>query len=107
MAAGVLLLLSLTQAATAQTAVTAASSTQDAQTPSASALDGELFYQLLLGELDAEGVQLIWVESPPPGVEWDGVRDRLTRAGLTPDWKKAAPRRWPISNRSANRSTPP
>jgi L-threonylcarbamoyladenylate synthase len=31
-------------------------------------------------ELDAEGVQLIWVEEPPPGPDWDGVRDRLQRA---------------------------
>ena len=31
-------------------------------------------------ELDAEDVQLIWVEEPPPGPEWDGVRDRLQRA---------------------------
>jgi L-threonylcarbamoyladenylate synthase len=34
----------------------------------------------VLRELDAEGVQLIWVEDPPPGADWDGVRDRLTRA---------------------------
>ena len=34
----------------------------------------------VLRELDAEGVQLIWVEEPPPESEWDGVRDRLTRA---------------------------
>ena len=34
----------------------------------------------VLRELDAEGVQLIWVEEPPPGPEWDGVRDRLVRA---------------------------
>jgi L-threonylcarbamoyladenylate synthase len=34
----------------------------------------------VLRELDAEGVQLIWVEEPPPEPEWDGVRDRLTRA---------------------------
>jgi L-threonylcarbamoyladenylate synthase len=34
----------------------------------------------VLRELDAEHVQLIWVEDPPPGAEWDGVRDRLTRA---------------------------
>ena len=34
----------------------------------------------VLRELDAEGVQLIWVEDPPPGPEWDGVRDRLLRA---------------------------
>jgi len=25
-------------------------------------------------------VHLIWVEEPPPGPEWDGVRDRLDRA---------------------------
>ena len=31
-------------------------------------------------EFDAEGAQLIWVEEPPPGPEWDGVRDRLQRA---------------------------
>ncbi|MES3013597.1 MAG: L-threonylcarbamoyladenylate synthase [Pseudomonadota bacterium] len=34
----------------------------------------------VLRELDAEGVQLIWVEEPPPQPEWDGVRDRLARA---------------------------
>ena len=34
----------------------------------------------VLRELDAEGIQLIWVEEPPPQPEWDGVRDRLTRA---------------------------
>ena len=34
----------------------------------------------VLRELDAEGVQLIWVEEPPPHPEWDGVRDRLMRA---------------------------
>jgi L-threonylcarbamoyladenylate synthase len=33
-----------------------------------------------LRELDALGVQLIWVEEPPEGAEWDGVRDRLRRA---------------------------
>lgn len=33
-----------------------------------------------LRELDAAGVSLIWVEQPPPGPEWDGVRDRLQRA---------------------------
>ncbi|MEO8805087.1 MAG: Sua5 family C-terminal domain-containing protein, partial [Burkholderiaceae bacterium] len=38
----------------------------------------ELF--AVVRELDAEGVQLIWVEEPPPGPEWDGVRDRLRRA---------------------------
>ena len=29
---------------------------------------------------DDAGVQLIWVETPPPGAEWAGVRDRLQRA---------------------------
>ncbi|MEX1168230.1 MAG: L-threonylcarbamoyladenylate synthase [Hydrogenophaga sp.] len=38
----------------------------------------ELF--AVLRELDATGVRLIWVETPPEGVEWDGVRDRLQRA---------------------------
>lgn len=38
----------------------------------------ELF--AVLRELDAQGVSLIWVESPPPSPEWDGVRDRLVRA---------------------------
>jgi L-threonylcarbamoyladenylate synthase len=33
-----------------------------------------------LRELDAEGLDLIWVEQPPPSPAWDGVRDRLTRA---------------------------
>ena len=33
--------------------------------------------------LDREGVHLIWVEEPPPGPEWDGVRDRLDRAAAT------------------------
>ena len=33
-----------------------------------------------LRELDADGVRLIWVESPPDAPDWDGVRDRLQRA---------------------------
>jgi L-threonylcarbamoyladenylate synthase len=33
-----------------------------------------------LRELDAFGVQLIWVEQPPDDLAWDGVRDRLQRA---------------------------
>jgi L-threonylcarbamoyladenylate synthase len=33
-----------------------------------------------LRELDAEGVDLIWVEEPPSLQAWDGVRDRLVRA---------------------------
>jgi len=38
----------------------------------------ELFSKLR--EMDASGVKLIWVETPPPALEWDGVRDRLQRA---------------------------
>jgi L-threonylcarbamoyladenylate synthase len=34
----------------------------------------------VLRELDAAGVRAIWVERPPAGAEWDGVRDRLQRA---------------------------
>ena len=34
----------------------------------------------VLREFDASGVRLIWVETPPPTPEWDGVRDRLQRA---------------------------
>ena len=37
----------------------------------------------VLRELDSEGVHLIWVEEPPPGPEWDGIRDRLTRAAAS------------------------
>ena len=38
----------------------------------------ELFSKLR--EMDAQGVKLIWVETPPDTLAWDGVRDRLTRA---------------------------
>jgi L-threonylcarbamoyladenylate synthase len=34
----------------------------------------------VLREFDDQGVRLIWVETPPAGAEWDGVRDRLQRA---------------------------
>ena len=34
----------------------------------------------VLREFDAQGVQLIWIETPPGDVAWDGVRDRLQRA---------------------------
>ncbi len=37
----------------------------------------------VLRELDASGVTLIWVEQPPEGHEWDGVRDRLQRAAAS------------------------
>jgi L-threonylcarbamoyladenylate synthase len=34
----------------------------------------------VLREFDSQGVRLIWVETPPQGTEWEGVRDRLQRA---------------------------
>ncbi|MBB2486671.1 threonylcarbamoyl-AMP synthase [Mitsuaria sp. WAJ17] len=34
----------------------------------------------VLRELDEAGVREIWVEDPPQGAAWDGVRDRLSRA---------------------------
>jgi L-threonylcarbamoyladenylate synthase len=34
----------------------------------------------VLREFDAQGVRLIWVETPPATPQWDGVRDRLQRA---------------------------
>ena len=36
-----------------------------------------------LHEFDAWQAQLIWVEEPPDGEEWDGVRDRLQRAAAS------------------------
>jgi L-threonylcarbamoyladenylate synthase len=44
----------------------------------AAAAAHELF--AVLREFDAAGVAAIWVEQPPPGPEWEGVRDRLRRA---------------------------
>lgn len=34
----------------------------------------------VLRSFDDEGVKLIWIEPPPSGPEWEGVRDRLQRA---------------------------
>ena len=44
----------------------------------AAAVAHELF--AVLRDFDAAGVAAIWVERPPPGPDWDGVRDRLQRA---------------------------
>ena len=44
----------------------------------AAACAHDLFAQLRA--MDALGVQEIWVETPPLGEAWDGVRDRLKRA---------------------------
>jgi L-threonylcarbamoyladenylate synthase len=34
----------------------------------------------VLRELDAKGLELIWIEMPPSSPDWAGVRDRLVRA---------------------------
>jgi L-threonylcarbamoyladenylate synthase len=34
----------------------------------------------VLRDFDAQGASLIWIETPPDDPEWEGVRDRLTRA---------------------------
>jgi L-threonylcarbamoyladenylate synthase len=44
----------------------------------AAAVAHELF--AVLRNFDAAGASAIWVERPPPGPDWDGVRDRLQRA---------------------------
>lgn len=44
----------------------------------AAAVAHELF--AVLREFDSAGVTAIWVERPPAGPAWDGVRDRLQRA---------------------------
>ena len=44
----------------------------------AAAVAHELF--AVLRDFDAAGASVIWVELPPPGMNWDGVRDRLQRA---------------------------
>ena len=36
----------------------------------------------VLRAFDADGAKLIWVETPPGGPEWEGVRDRLQRAAM-------------------------
>ncbi|WP_426148106.1 L-threonylcarbamoyladenylate synthase [Polaromonas sp. DSR2-3-2] len=37
----------------------------------------------VLRDFDAQGARLIWIEQPPAGIEWDGVRDRLGRAAAS------------------------
>jgi len=44
----------------------------------AAAAAQELF--AALRAFDAQGVKLIWIETPPAAADWDGVRDRLARA---------------------------
>lgn len=47
--------------------------------PNDAALAGQELFAVLRG-FDTEGVSLIWVETPPHGPDWEGVRDRLQRA---------------------------
>lgn len=47
--------------------------------PAAAAAAAHVLYAALR-ELDAAGVDQIWVEAPPAAPEWDGIRDRLRRA---------------------------
>jgi L-threonylcarbamoyladenylate synthase len=59
--------------------VTAPATAHHRQMPgTAEATAFELF--AVLRELDASGVDTIWVERPPLDAAWDGVRDRLQRA---------------------------
>ena len=37
----------------------------------------------VLRGFDAQGVKLIWIETPPSTAEWEGVRDRLGRAAAS------------------------
>jgi L-threonylcarbamoyladenylate synthase len=62
------------------------------QTPSATVLrrrmpdDAAATAQQLFAVMrafDAQGVKLIWIETPPDSPEWDGVRDRLQRAAAS------------------------
>jgi L-threonylcarbamoyladenylate synthase len=47
--------------------------------PSDAALTAHELFSVLR-ELDARSVKLIWIESVPDDMAWDGVRDRLQRA---------------------------
>lgn len=63
----------------ARTALSCARGVTQRRMPAdAAACAQELF--AVLRALDATGVKLIWVETPPAGADWDGVRDRLQRA---------------------------
>ena len=37
----------------------------------------------VMRDFDAQGVKLIWIEPVPDALQWDGVRDRLTRAATS------------------------
>ena len=50
--------------------------------PGDAAAAAQQLFAVLRG-FDARGVKLIWIETPPDTIEWDGVRDRLSRAAFT------------------------
>jgi L-threonylcarbamoyladenylate synthase len=50
--------------------------------PDDAAATAQQLFAVLRG-FDAQGVKLIWVETPPSGSDWDGVRDRLQRAAAS------------------------
>jgi L-threonylcarbamoyladenylate synthase len=47
--------------------------------PDDAAATAQQLFAVLRG-FDAQGVKLIWIETPPEAPDWDGVRDRLVRA---------------------------
>ncbi len=47
--------------------------------PSAASVAAHELFSVLR-EFDAKGVKLIWIETPPETLDWEGVRDRLQRA---------------------------
>ncbi len=63
----------------ARQALRAARAVPQRRMPDDAALAAQELFAVLRA-LDATGVRLIWVETPPDGPAWDGVRDRLQRA---------------------------
>ena len=63
----------------------------------------ELF--AVLRDFDARGARLIWIENPPAGAAWDGVRDRLARAAAAPHRSAGAGGRRAGERRPASRAT--
>ena len=45
----------------------------------------------VLRDFDAAGMRSIWIEQPPSGPDWEGVRDRLSRAAAAHSGAGAAP----------------